>query len=57
MPAEILAHAEYCNTEVSSAIPNEVDIASMLGVGASMFLSYQLLKLIKDQNSFNSKKK
>lgn len=57
MPAEILAHAEYCNTEVSSAIPNEVDIASMLGVGASLFLSYQLLKLIKDQNSFNSKKK
>ena len=38
-------------------MPDETQIAQVIGAGLSLFLSYLMIKTIKDQNSFSSKKK
>jgi ATP-dependent Zn protease len=38
-------------------IPDEIQVTQMVGCGLSLLACFLMIKTIKDQNSFNSKKK
>ena len=38
-------------------VPNEIQIGNMIGAGFSLLMMWVMISVIKDQNSFQSKKK
>ena len=55
-PDKLYKVAQEKGTDVGSIWPNELQIFQTSGVCFSLMMTYMMMKTIRDQNSYNSKK-